>query len=230
MPVLENDMTEKRRSGLFPTKLVAIAALAGIVAGAAAVYVRETTSGNAAETADAADPGQCAGSVAKAEALKSYLTGDVAAMIPVSEPKLIEGLSFQDKAGAPMTMANFANKTVLINLWATWCVPCREEMPALNNLQEAAGGEAFQVLAINIDTGDVEKPQTFLEETGVDALGLYRDASMGVFNQLKREGLAFGLPVTLLVDGKGCLLGSMNGPAAWDGADAKALVMAAATQ
>jgi thiol-disulfide isomerase/thioredoxin len=226
MPVLENDMTEKKPAGLFPTKLVAIAAVAGIVAGAAAVYVRETTSGNAVETADAS---QCEGSVAQAEALKPYLKGEVAAMIPVSEPKLIQGLNFQDKAGTPMTMANFADKTVLINLWATWCVPCREEMPALNNLQKAAGGEAFQVLAINIDTGDVEKPQTFLEETGVDALGLYRDASMGVFNQLKREGLAFGLPVTLLVDGKGCLLGSMNGPAVWDGADAKALVVAAAT-
>ena len=220
-------MTEKKPAGLFPTKLVAIAAVAGIVAGAAAVYVRETMSGNAVETADAS---QCEGSVARAETLKPYLTGEVAAMIPVSEPKLIQGLNFQDKAGTPMTMANFADKTVLINLWATWCVPCREEMPALNNLQKAAGGEAFQVLAINIDTGDVEKPQTFLEETGVDALGLYRDASMGVFNQLKREGLAFGLPVTLLVDGKGCLLGSMNGPAVWDGADAKALVVAAATQ
>ncbi|MBC2772751.1 TlpA family protein disulfide reductase [Rhizobium sp. AQ_MP] len=219
-------MTEKKPAGLFPTKLVAIAAVAGIVAGAAAVYVRQTMSGNAVETADAA---QCEGSVAKAELLKPYLKGDVAAMIPVSEPKPIQGLNFQDKAGSAMTMANFANKTVLINLWATWCVPCREEMPALNNLQKAAGGEAFQVLAINIDTGDVEKPQTFLEETGVDALGLYRDASMGVFNQLKREGLAFGLPVTLLVDGKGCLLGSMNGPAVWDGADAKALVVAAAT-
>ncbi|MFN3363939.1 MAG: thiol:disulfide interchange protein TlpA [Allorhizobium sp.] len=219
-------MTEKKPAGLFPTKLVAIAAVAGIVAGAAAVYVNQTMSGNAVETADAA---QCGGSVERAESLKPYLKGDVAAMIPVSEPKLIQGLTFQDKEGTPMTMANFADKTVLINLWATWCVPCREEMPALNNLQTAAGGEAFQVLAINIDTGDVEKPQTFLEETGVDALGLYRDASMGVFNQLKREGLAFGLPVTLLVDGKGCLLGSMNGPAVWDGADAKALVMAAAT-
>jgi thiol-disulfide isomerase/thioredoxin len=226
MPVLENDMTEKKPAGLFPTKLVAIAAVAGIVAGAAAVYVRETTSGNAVEAADAK---QCEGSVAQAEALKPYLKGEIAAMIPVSEPTLIQGLNFQDKGGVPMTMANFADKTVLINLWATWCVPCREEMPALNNLQKTAGGEAFQVLAINIDTGDVEKPQTFLEETGVDALGLYRDASMGVFNQLKREGLAFGLPVTLLVNGKGCLLGSMNGPAAWDGTDAKALVTAAAT-
>ena len=95
-------MTEKRPEGLFPTKLVAIAAVAGIVAGAAAVYVKQTMSGNAAETADAA---QCEGSVSKAAALTPYLKGDVAAMIPVSEPKLIQGLTFQDKEGTPMTMA-----------------------------------------------------------------------------------------------------------------------------
>ncbi|MFH2078422.1 MAG: TlpA disulfide reductase family protein, partial [Pseudomonadota bacterium] len=108
-----------------------------------------------------------------------------------------------------------------------WCVPCREEMPALNALQQAEGSDAFQVLAINIDTGPIDKPRAFLEETGVDALGLYRDASMGVFNTLKRQGLAFGLPATLLIDGKGCLLGAMNGPAAWDSPDAKALIKAA---
>lgn len=217
-------MTEKRPSGLFPAKLVAIAAIAGVIAGAAAVYVKQTVSGNGAETAAA---GQCEGSVARAAALKPYLTGDVAAMVPVEAPKLIEGLSFTDAGGKPMSMGDFAGKTVLLNLWATWCVPCREEMPALNNLQKTVGGEHFQVVAINIDTGDAEKPKTFLDETGVDALGLYRDASMGVFNTLKKEGLAFGLPVTLLVDGKGCLLGSMNGPAAWDGSDAKALIVAA---
>ncbi|CAH0338406.1 TlpA disulfide reductase family protein [Rhizobium sp. CECT 9324] len=219
-------MTEKRPSGLFPAKLVAIAAIAGVIAGAAAVYVKQTVSGNGATIAAA---GQCEGSVARASALTPYMTGDVAAMVPVEQPKPIEGLTFADASGKSMTTADFAGKTVLLNLWATWCVPCREEMPALNNLQKAAGGETFQVLAINIDTGDVEKPKTFLEETGVDALGLYSDASMGVFNSLKKQGLAFGLPATLLIDGKGCLLGAMNGPAAWDSPDAKALVGAAST-
>lgn len=218
-------MTEKRPLGLPSAKLVAIAAVAGILAGAVAVYVKQTASGNGTEVADAS---QCAASVEKAAALKPFTTGEVAAMVAAAEPRVIDGLSFKDQADKDLTLADFTGKTVLLNLWATWCVPCREEMPALNALQKAEGSDAFQVLAINIDTGPIDKPRAFLEETGVDALGLYRDASMGVFNTLKKEGLAFGLPATLLIDGKGCLLGAMNGPAAWDSPDARALIKAAA--
>lgn len=217
-------MTEKRPLGLPSAKLVAIAAVAGILAGAVAVYVKQTTSGNGTEVADAA---QCAASVEKAASLKPFAAGEVAALVAAADPRVIAGLSFKDQADKDLTLADFAGKTVLLNLWATWCVPCREEMPALNALQEAEGSDRFQVLAINIDTGAADKPKAFLEETGVDALGLYRDASMGVFNTLKKEGLAFGLPATLLIDGKGCLLGAMNGPAAWDSDDAKALIRAA---
>lgn len=219
-------MTEKRPAGLPSAKFVAIAAVAGLLAGAAAVYVNHALSGNGEQTASAA---ACQGSLAEAEALTPYSRGDVAAMVPVNAARMIEGLTFEDADGKPMTMADFRDQTVLLNLWATWCVPCREEMPALDNLQKALGGEEFKVLAINIDTGDVEKPRDFLEEIGVDSLGLYRDASMGVFNKLKKDGLAFGLPVTLLIDEEGCLLAAMNGPAVWDGADAKALIAAAVT-
>ncbi|MFN7011582.1 MAG: thiol:disulfide interchange protein TlpA [Allorhizobium sp.] len=217
-------MTEKRPLGLPSAKLVAIAAVAGILAGAVAVYVKQTTSGNGTEVAEQA---QCAASVEKAASLKPFATGEVAAMVAAADPRLIQGLSFKDRADKDLTLADFAGKTVLLNLWATWCVPCREEMPALNALQKAEGSDRFQVLAINIDTGTADKPKAFLEETGVDQLGLYRDASMGAFNALKKEGLAFGLPATLLIDGKGCLLGAMNGPAAWDSEDAKALIRAA---
>lgn len=220
-------MTEKRPLGLPSAKLVAIAAVAGILAGAVAVYVKQTTSGNGSEVADAA---QCAASVEKAAALKPFATGEVAAMVAASDPRVIQGLSFKDQADKDRTLVDFSGKTVLLNLWATWCVPCREEMPALNALEKAEGSDRFQVLAINIDTGTADKPKAFLEETGVDALGLYRDASMGVFNSLKKEGLAFGLPATLLIDGKGCLLGAMNGPAPWDSDDARALIRAAVGQ
>ncbi|HCL67527.1 MAG TPA: sodium:dicarboxylate symporter [Rhizobium sp.] len=217
-------MTEKRPLGLPSVKLVAIAAIAGIMAGAAAVYVKQTVSGNGELTADA---GQCEGTVEKAASLKPFTTGDVAAMIAVTEPRMISEVAFKDAAEKDVSLNNFAGKTVLLNLWATWCVPCREEMPALNALQEAEGSDKFQVVAINIDTGAVDKPKAFLEEIGVDSLGLYRDSTMGVFNTMKKEGLAFGLPVTLLIDGKGCLLGAMNGPAAWDSKDAMALIKAA---
>ncbi len=110
---------------------------------------------------------------------------------------------------------------MLVNLWATWCIPCREEMPALNRLQAEKGNRNFEVVAINIDTGSDEKPKNFLVDTGVDKLGFYRDSSMGVFNAFKKEGLAFGLPVTLILDKQGCLIGSMNGPAAWDSPQAQ---------
>ncbi|OBZ95523.1 sodium:dicarboxylate symporter [Pararhizobium polonicum] len=217
-------MTDKKKR-FPPARLVVIAALGGVIAGAAAVYVRESGSGNGAavETAGAK---ACEAAKDKVAAITPFLKGQVAAMAPVSEPRPLSGLNFKGADGKALTLADFTGKTVLLNLWATWCVPCREEMPALNALQKAAGSDKFEVVAVNIDIGDDEKPKAFLTETGVHDLGYYRDASMGVFNALKKEGLAFGLPVTLLMDDKGCLISSMNGPAAWGSDDAKALVKA----
>ena len=87
-----------------------------------------------------------------------------------------------------MTLADRKGKTLLVNLWATWCAPCRAEMPALDALQQAKGGADFEVVAINVDTGDDAKPKKFLAETGVKTLAYYRDASMGAFNMLKERG------------------------------------------
>ncbi|MBD8555627.1 TlpA family protein disulfide reductase [Rhizobium sp. CFBP 8762] len=228
-------MTEQKTRRLSPVTLIAIAALAGIVAGAVGVYLKAGGSGNA-EAPIAANEVQgvkaCEGSVAKAQSLLPFSRGQVAAMAPVDTPRQLPKLTFKGADGADHALQSFAGKTVLFNLWATWCVPCREEMPALNALQKTlgseGGGDKFQVVAVNIDTGGDDNPKQFLEQTGVDALGFYRDSSMGVFNELKKEGLALGLPVTLLFDDKGCLLASMNGPAAWDSEDGKAMVKAAA--
>ncbi|WP_092935459.1 thiol:disulfide interchange protein TlpA [Rhizobium sp. 9140] len=214
----------KPRSAL---RLVALAALLGLIAGAAAVYVRQSGSGNAPEVASLGDAGQCAAASDNIAGLTPLMKGQVAAMAPADRPRLLEGLTFKDGAGKDITLADFKGRTVLLNLWATWCVPCREEMPALDRLEAAEGSDRFEVVAVNIDTGNDEKPKAFLSETGVKALKPYRDASMGVFNALKKEGLAFGLPVTVLLDDKGCLLSAMNGPAAWDGEEGRALVRAA---
>lgn len=220
-------MSVKKTLGLPAGKLIAIAGLAGLLAGGAAIYVKESLSGNATGAVASADPAACPLAAARAEAITPFSKGQVAAMRTVDEHRALPDLVFDGPDGKKKTIADFAGKTLLVNLWATWCVPCREEMPALNALQKDLGSDKFEVVAINIDTGDDEKPKTFLDETKVHDLGYYRDASMGVFNTLKKEGLAFGLPVTLLMDDKGCLISAMNGPAAWDSEDAKALINAA---
>jgi thiol-disulfide isomerase/thioredoxin len=150
--------------------------------------------------------------------------GQIAAMASADAPISLAPLTFNAPDGQQVSVGDLAGKTLLINLWATWCAPCREEMPALDALQADMGGDDFEVVAVNIDQGDDEKPKNFLEEIGVSSLGFYRDNTMGIFNRLKKDGLAFGLPVTLLVDSNGCLLANMNGPAHWSGEDAKAYI------
>ncbi|WP_064697561.1 thiol:disulfide interchange protein TlpA [Rhizobium aegyptiacum] len=217
-------MTTKKPFGLPSVKLIAIAAVAGVVAGAAAVYVKETGIGNGVGDSASAE---CPLAKERAANLTPLMKGQVAAMVAANEPRKLSAVTFNGPDGKPLKLDHFAGKTVLLNLWATWCVPCREEMPALNTLEKEMGSEKFEVVTVNIDSGDDEKPKTFLAETGVDALQLYRDNTIGVFNSLKKEGLAFGLPVTLLLDDEGCLISAMNGPAAWDSEDAKALIKGA---
>ncbi|TIN44506.1 MAG: TlpA family protein disulfide reductase, partial [Mesorhizobium sp.] len=213
----------------FPAPRLILAALvAGVLAGAVAVYVSESGSGNNAPAqvavGDSKDDVACAAKAERAKSVAAAATGQVAALLPADPPQSLKGLAFNSPDGKPMTLADHAGKTVLLNLWATWCAPCRAEMPALDALQNEMGSDAFEVVAVNVDAGDDSKPKKFLEETGVKALGYYRDSTMALFNDLKTRGLALGLPVTMLIDGEGCLIAHMNGPAEWSSPDAKRLV------
>ena len=116
---------------------------------------------------------------------------------------------------------------MLLNLWATWCVPCRKEMPALDALQEKLGGPDFEIVAVNTDTRDPDKPKAWLKEVGVTRLAYYADPSGKLFQDLKIAGKALGLPTTLLIDGSGCELGTIAGPAEWASDDALNLMRAA---
>ena len=218
-------MSQSRKS-LSTGALVAIAIAMGAVVGAAGIYWKASPSGNAPveESLVSADEVTCKADPEMLARLKPLAKGEVAAMAIRDEPVALPELEFVSEQGEALKLADFAGQALLVNLWATWCAPCRAEMPALAELQSELGDDNFKVLAINIDTGDVAKPKAFLDEIGVANLGLYRDASMGVFNTLKKESLAFGLPVTLMVGKDGCMLGAMNGPAEWASADAKALV------
>jgi thiol-disulfide isomerase/thioredoxin len=116
---------------------------------------------------------------------------------------------------------------VLLNLWATWCVPCRKEMPTLDALEGRLGGAKFQVVAVNIDTRNPDRPKAFLKEIGINKLAYYADPDAKTFQDLKAIGRAFGMPTTVLVDPQGCEIGTIAGPAEWASDDAVKLIKAA---
>jgi thiol-disulfide isomerase/thioredoxin len=195
---------------------VAIAAALGL-----ALYLTLDANGNGA--AEAA----CAPTAEAAAALDPLVGGEVAAFQLAEKPQKLSDLAFAGADGAPATLAAFDGKVALVNLWATWCGPCRQEMPALDRLAAALGGDDFAVVPVSIDTADPQRPAEFLESIGVKHLPLYTDRSTEIFQELKRRGLALGLPVTVLLDRNGCHLGHMNGPAEWDSEDGRRLIEAA---
>lgn len=175
-----------------------------------------------------ATPTECLPSLAVAASLAPFTKGDVAIFRPAKVSENLTDLVLYDGDGNRATLASFAGRTILVNFWATWCAPCRAEMPALDRLEAARGGDAFQVVAINLDMDSTaEREKAFLAEIGATHLKFYADPKLTLTGQLKRRALIYGLPTTILVDGNGCRLGTADGAAAWDSADAQALVAAA---
>jgi thiol-disulfide isomerase/thioredoxin len=206
----------KKRLGV-----VVAGGIAGVTVGLAAIYGIATLARNAG--GDAA----CRPAMALAKQVAPLVKGEVAALTVAPKPLQVPDLSFRDAEGRDRKLSEWRGRTILLNLWATWCVPCRKEMPALDALQAKLGGETFEVVAVNIDTRDAEKPKTWLKEAGIDRLGYYADTSAKVFQELKGVGRAFGMPTTLLVDPAGCEIASLAGPAEWASEDAVKVVEAA---
>jgi thiol-disulfide isomerase/thioredoxin len=146
----------------------------------------------------------------------------MAAFVFRKEPEALPEVKFQDAEGKERTLADWRGKVVLLNLWATWCVPCRKEMPALDRLQQELGSDRFEVVAVSVDRKGVEGARKFLDETKADKLALYVDPTMRLTSDLK----AIGLPATLLIDAQGREIGRLLGPAEWDSEDAKRLIRA----
>ena len=169
----------------------------------------------------------CAAAKPLAATLKPLSIGDVAAVQVPDVPKQLPDLAFTAPDGSKITLASLKGKTVLLNLWATWCAPCRHEMPALNKLQAELGSADFEVVAVSIDQRNLDKPKAFLQEIGVSNLAYYSDPSAKIFQQLKAVDRAFGMPTTLLIDKNGCELGYLAGPADWASQDAIKLIKAA---
>jgi thiol-disulfide isomerase/thioredoxin len=169
----------------------------------------------------------CASALAMSSKIAPLVKGEVGALTIAAKPMQMPDLSFQDAAGNAKKLSDWKGRTVLVNLWATWCVPCRKEMPALDNLQGKLGGKTFEVVAVNIDTRDAEKPKAFLKDGNLTRLDFFSDQKAKVFQDLKSAGLALGMPTSVLVDRDGCEIAAMSGGAGWDSDDAVKLITAA---
>ena len=194
----------------------AIGALAVVVA-LAVLYARPQPPDKASGTCPTA-------SRAVAAALQPLARGDAAAVRIAADPRPAMALGFERADGSKTALADFRGRAVLLNLWATWCVPCRAEMPALDRLQAEKGGKDFEVVAVNVDTARLERRGAFLDGIGVKALARYADPSGDAFETLRKDGKALGLPVSLLIDKDGCEVAAVAGALKWDSADAAALI------
>ena len=207
--------------------VILLAALLGIAAGGALVYrgVAAQHNGPVEIATGIVETGACALDDAAADALEAATVGEVAAMRPMERGLSLAALPLTGPDGAPTTLGEASPGLTLLNLWATWCAPCRAEMPHLDELRAehaAPGEDGFDVIALNVDTPNAD-PEAFLAEIGVD-LPLYRDPTLQTFANLRVAEIATGLPVTALIDREGCVLAAMNGPAAWNSPDAVRLI------
>jgi thiol-disulfide isomerase/thioredoxin len=217
-----NPRPDSARAGL-STALWAAAIAA--VAGFAAVYVTLGRPDNAVSPivqSPAPQPGKPAAAPA-GPGSNALSQGQMAAFVFRKAPEDLPEVKFLDASAKERTLADWRGKVVLLNLWATWCLPCRKEMPALDRLQRELGSDQFQVVAVSVDRTGLDGARKFLADTGAETLALYADPTARMGAALR----AAGLPATLLLDRQGREIGRLLGPAEWDGEDAKRLIAAA---
>ena len=208
------------KTNIPPRRRYALSAAFGVLAAVAAgavIYGIMQPTGKAADAC-------AAPSTALAAKLAPLAKGELAALTIAREPRWAPPLEFERAGGGKLTLADFHGRAVLLNLWATWCAPCRAEMPTLDRLQAAAGNKDFEVVAVNVDTARLERRGAFLDSIGVKALARYVDPSGDAFETLRRDGKALGLPVTMVIDKDGCELGAAAGAVNWDSAEAHSLI------
>ncbi len=187
------------RTGVLPVVLVAAAGAAGLTAAGVYQYFAAAQPDQAVVSSppSSSSPGA-------EKSGQSFVMHDT--------PQIVPELSFVDGAGQQLSLADFRGKTILLNVWATWCVPCRKEMPSLDRLQAKLGGPGFEVVPLSIDRDGLPKVRAFYNELGLKAVAIYVDTSGAAAYRLG----AVGIPTTLLIDPNGLEAGRLVGPAEWD--------------
>ncbi len=154
---------------------------------------------------------------------KALSKGAMTAFIIHSKRKDVPNLTFKDGQGNDLDLAKWKGRVVLLNLWATWCAPCRKEMPDLADLQTQLGSDDFEVVALSVDRKGVKASGRFLVEAKATALNLYVDKTSKSLGKIN----AVGLPLTVLIDRQGKEIGRLTGPAVWNGTEAVRLIKTA---
>ena len=160
-------------------------------------------------------------STAFSENLSAFLTGEMEKFAPYETPRPFKNLTFLNANGEEEKISDHQGKVLLVNFWATWCAPCREEMPSLDRLQAELGGEDFEVLAIGQDLQGMEKVKGFFAKENIKNLTARNDKTV----KSGRSVGVFGLPASILLNRKGEEVGRLVGPAEWDTPEAKALII-----
>jgi thiol-disulfide isomerase/thioredoxin len=215
--------------GLSPITYIAVAAVFAVI-GFGAVYVTlgepDNRKGSAVVSTPAPSPAPEANPATPlptGPGSNPLSTGQMARFVFKSAPEELPVAPFVDAEGRERTLGDWKGKVVLLNLWATWCAPCRKEMPSLDRLQTELGSDKFEVVAVSVDRTGIEGARKFLGEVNARNLAVHADPTIRMAVTLK----APGLPATLLIGKDGREIGRLLGDAEWDAPEAKALIRAA---
>ena len=162
------------------------------------------------------------GAVADTAALESLRDGDMKKLSFSATPEAAPDVAFETVDGRTATLAEYEGRHVVLNFWATWCAPCRHEMPTLSALQAALGGDDFAVVTIATGRNPPPAMKKFFDDIGVDNLPLHRDPK----SALARSMGVFGLPITVLLDPQGREIARLQGDADWNSDSARAIIAA----
>lgn len=216
------------QKGTSLTTYFTVAAVAALI-GFGAIYVMVGAGNNAGgpeKSNVASKTASAQGSTSASHASKvkrpRLNTGAMTTFVFKDAPMALPEVSFNDGTGKKRSLKEWRGKVVLLNLWATWCGPCRKEMPHLDQLKQELAGDNFDVVAVSVDRGSPEKSRKFLTEVKATTLKLFHDPAAQLGFTLK----AIGMPTTLLINAKGEEIGRLVGPAEWHSEDAKRLIRA----
>lgn len=131
-------------------------------------------------------------------------------------PEVLPDFTLGTLEGPPRSLSSFEYDSLIVNFWATWCAPCREEMPSLEALQRQFGSDQFEVVTLATGRNSPQAIRRFFEEIGVENLSMYRDINQ----QIARQMSVMGLPITLVIDPQGREIARLMGDAHWDSPEA----------